>query len=66
MSRIPHPRLIDSIKRFSRLTKSEQAKLRFFHINHTNQARFEHSKARLLMNAKGFKLAQRNERVCLD
>ncbi len=66
MSEIPHPRLLDSMRRFSRLPEKERNKVRFFHINHTNQVRFEDSRERQLMNEMGFRLASRTERVCLD
>jgi pyrroloquinoline quinone biosynthesis protein B len=66
MSRIPHPRLLDSMRRFSSLAKDEQKKVRFFHINHTNKARFENSKERQIMSDMGFTLARQNERECLD
>ena len=66
MSGIPHPRLLDSMRRFSNLAETEQQKVRFFHINHTNQARFDDSKERRVMNEMGFRLARQNERECLD
>ncbi len=66
MSKIPHPRLFDSMQRFSKLAVTEQSKVRFFHINHSNRVRFEDSEERRLMNELNFSLAGQNERVCLD
>lgn len=66
MSKIPHPRLLDSMQRFSGLATTERNKIRFFHINHTNHVRYNDSKERQLVQEMGFGLARRNERVCLD
>mgnify|MGYP003627851490 CR=1 FL=1 len=66
MSGFPHPRLFDSMQRFSSLPEEEQAKVRFFHINHTNKVRFERSEQYQAMKSRGFSLARQNERVCLD
>ena len=66
MTKFPHPRLHDSMLRFSELPPVERQKVRFFHINHTNQVRFDGSKEARAMNEKGFRLAMQNERVCLD
>ena len=66
MSGFPHPRLLDSMNRFSELPEMEQEKVRFFHINHTNPVRFEDSPEHRLMNEMGFDLARKRERVCLD
>jgi len=66
MSAFPHPRLSDSINRFSTLSVSEQRKVRFFHLNHTNPARRADSEARQTVDKMGFRIAERGERVCLD
>ena len=66
MSKIPHPRVLDSMLRFSELAAEDQRKIRFFHMNHTNPLRFEDSAARQTMAEMGFRTAVRNERVCLD
>jgi pyrroloquinoline quinone biosynthesis protein B len=66
MSDFPHPRLFDSMQRFSKLSPGEQDKVRFFHINHTNRVRFEDSREHQLMNEMGFHVARQGERVCLD
>ena len=66
MTKVPHPRLADSMKRFSVLPQTEQDKVRFFHLNHTNKARFEGSNERKAVEAAGYRIAKRGERVCLD
>lgn len=66
MTAIPHPRVTDTMDRFSSAAESEQDKIRFFHLNHTNPARFEASPASAQIRDRGFKVAQEGERVCLD
>ena len=66
MSKIPHPRVADSMRRFENLPLAEQNKVRFFHINHSNKIRYVSSKQSNLVQQKGFKVAKRGERVCLD
>ena len=66
MTKIPHPRVTDSIKRFSNLARTEQNKVRFFHINHTNKARFEDSPEHQAIIEAGYNVAKRGERTCLD
>lgn len=66
MSAIPHPRLKGSMDRFDKLPKSEQAKVRFIHLNHTNPARFETSDISKDIARRGYKLAKAGERYCLD
>lgn len=66
MSRIPHPRVTESIARFQKLALSEQEKVRFFHINHTNAIRFTDSAKYRFVYDQGFKVAKRGESICLD
>lgn len=66
MSKIPHPRVRASIDRFSAMPTTEQQKVRFFHINHTNALRDPSSDEYQFMIDKGFKLAKRGETFCLD
>lgn len=66
MSSFPHPRLSDSIARFSNLPESEQRKIRFFHFNHTNTVRDSASAAARTVRKSSFHIAQQGERVCLD
>ncbi len=66
MSKIPHPRVADSITRFKNLPPVEQEKIRFFHINHTNKIRYPDSQVSQYVDDNGFKVAKRGERLCLD
>jgi len=66
MSKIPHPRVTDSMTRFKDLPRGEQEKVRFFHINHTNEIRFPSSQSSQLVEDSGYKIAERGERFCLD
>ena len=66
MSAIPHPRLKGSMDRFDKLPTSEQMKVRFIHLNHTNPARFEESDMSKEIAKRGYKLAKTGERYCLD
>lgn len=65
MSKIPHPRVTDSMDRFEKLSQRDQDKVRFFHINHTNKIRFETSPEYLSVVSRGFKVAKQGERLCL-
>jgi pyrroloquinoline quinone biosynthesis protein B len=66
MSKIPHPRVVDSMDQFQNLPQAEKKKVRFFHINHSNKIRYSSSEQYNLVQQKGFKVAKRGERVCLD
>lgn len=66
MSAIPHPRIIETMDRFMTAPKADQEKLRFFHLNHTNPARYETSDASLEIRRRGFRVAERGESICLD
>ena len=66
MSKIPHPRVVDSMTRFEKLDQAERDKVRFFHINHTNKIRFASSEQSKEVRRRGFKVAKRGERICLD
>lgn len=37
MSEIPHPFIVESVQRFSELPSEERAKIRFIHLNHSNE-----------------------------
>ena len=66
MSKIPHPRVVDSMTRFKNLPIADQQKIRFFHINHSNKIRYSSSKQYKLVEQNGFKVAKQGERFCLD
>ena len=66
MTKIPHPRVVDSIARFKKLPRGVQEKVRFFHINHTNPIRYSSSKSYKFVYESGFKVAKRAETICLN
>jgi pyrroloquinoline quinone biosynthesis protein B len=65
MSKIPHPMISSSLKRFAPLPAAERAKIRFIHLNWSNPARFPDSEARRAIEAAGMGVAEEGERVCL-
>ncbi len=65
MSGFPHPRIRDSMKRFSSLPEKDQRKVRFIHLNHTNPARYATSAATAEIAAAGFRVAEEKESFCL-
>ena len=63
MAEIPHPFLIESIKRFGPLPSEQRSKVRFIHLNHTNPGLDVNSKAVAEIRAAGMNLAQQLEKV---
>jgi len=63
MTGFPHPRIRDSVRRLGRLPASDRPSIRFIHLNHTNPAQFPGSAARREVEAAGFRVARRGERV---
>lgn len=61
MSKIPHPRVTDSMARLS----SQASKVNFIHINHTNPLRNTQSPETKSLRAKGFNVAYRGQKLCL-
>jgi pyrroloquinoline quinone biosynthesis protein B len=58
ISEIPHPFIIESMKKFQDLPISEKNKIYFIHFNHTNPMLDQESVAYKLVNKNGFNLAQ--------
>jgi pyrroloquinoline quinone biosynthesis protein B len=65
MRDIPHPFIVESIRRFSRLDPAERAKVRFVHLNHTNPALRTESEAARAIRRAGQHVARRGERFPL-
>jgi pyrroloquinoline quinone biosynthesis protein B len=63
MRGFPHPFIRHSLQRFATLPASERAKVRFIHLNHTNQALWPGTKARAEIEAAGFRVAEEGERI---
>lgn len=62
MASIPHPFIQESIDRFAALPARERAKIRFFHLNHTNPATNEDSEAAAAVRKAGMAIAADLER----
>ncbi len=65
MADIPHPFIVESLKRFSALPASEKQKIRFIHLNHTNPALQPGSKAARTIIQAGFSIAEQGEKIGL-
>jgi len=65
MSAIPHPRVLESMQRFGRLSEESKTGINFIHINHTNPIRFEDSEESKSVMSQGFSIAREGQRVCL-
>jgi len=65
MSGIPHPFITQSMERFQSLPPTEQTKVRFIHLNHTNPALWPDSKERGTILENGFRVADEGEQVRL-
>ncbi|TRD12789.1 MBL fold metallo-hydrolase [Erythrobacter insulae] len=65
MSDIPHPRVSATMDLLADLPASERAKVQFIHYNHTNPIRDPDSTESKEVEARGFNVARRGDRVCL-
>jgi pyrroloquinoline quinone biosynthesis protein B len=61
ISEIPHPFIIESMKKFQDLPISEKNKIYFIHFNHTNPMLDQESVAYKLVHKNGFNVAQIHE-----
>ncbi|RGP42224.1 hypothetical protein BPTFM16_02536 [Altererythrobacter insulae] len=66
MSEIPHPRVTQTMDLLQDLPASERAKVHFIHYNHTNPIRDPDSLESKQVIERGFKIARRGDRICLD
>jgi pyrroloquinoline quinone biosynthesis protein B len=65
MSQIPHPFVIDSMRRWAELPAATRARVRFLHMNHTNPLLDPDSDASRAVREAGFRVARQGERVDL-
>ncbi len=65
MSKIPHPFVSESMRRFASLPARERDKVRFIHLNHTNPALQSNSDAVSRIRSRGHRVAAQGERVGL-
>ncbi|WP_372752402.1 MBL fold metallo-hydrolase [Mariniflexile sp.] len=61
MSQIPHPFIVESIKKFENLTASERQKIIFIHFNHTNPVINLESVETMEVLKKGFRIGRIND-----
>lgn len=61
ISEIPHPFVIESMKRFEQLSPSEKNKIIFIHFNHTNPLLDPSSPQSKQVERNGFKIARIND-----
>ena len=66
MSEIPHPRVKATMNRLADLSQEERAKVHFIHYNHTNPLRNANSAESREVVRRGFAVARRGDRICLD
>lgn len=58
MNEIPHPFVVESMRRFEQLPTNEKEKVYFIHFNHTNPLLQKNSLESQLVASKGFNVAQ--------
>ncbi len=61
MSTFPHPRITESMDRLEALPFECRERVRFLHLNHTNPAQWDGTKARKEIERRGFRVAERGE-----
>jgi len=61
ISEIPHPFVIESMKKFEMMTLEEKSKIIFIHFNHTNPMLDPQSKASETVRENGFSIARIND-----
>ncbi len=66
MSEIPHPRVTETMDLLQDLPDEERAKVHFIHYNHTNPIRDPASPESAEVERRGFNIARRGDRFCLD
>ena len=66
ISEIPHPFIIETMQLLKNLKKQEKNKVYFIHLNHTNTALNEKSKAYQTVKSNGFNIAELKAIYSLD
>ena len=64
LSQIPHPPMIDTMKRLAGRAKQRPGTIRFIHLNHTNPALFDRA-IRADVERRGFRIAEQGEVIDL-
>ena len=58
ISEIPHPFIVESVNRFSKLPTAEKNKIYFIHLNHTNPVLIPGHPYRVELEKQGFRVAE--------
>lgn len=66
MSKIPHPRVKETMDLLQHLPPEQRAKVHFIHYNHTNPIRDPQSAESQEVLARGFNIARRGDQMCLS
>lgn len=66
MSEIPHPRVTQTMDLLQHWAEDQRAKVHFIHYNHTNPIRDPDSAQSKQVLDRGFNIARRGDRICLD
>ena len=64
-SKIPHPRIVESVERFGPVVAAGELEVAFTHLNHSNPALDEGSEARRSLEAAGFRVLEEGEEIRL-
>jgi pyrroloquinoline quinone biosynthesis protein B len=62
-SKIPHPRMIESVERFGPAVGAGELEVAFTHLNHSNPALDEGSEERRSLEAAGFRVLEEGEEI---
>jgi pyrroloquinoline quinone biosynthesis protein B len=65
MSKIPHPRVTETMERFTEAPDDIKSRIHFIHFNHTNPLRDSTSAQSRLVRQNGFNIAAEGQRLCL-
>ena len=65
MNLIPHPFVVESMKRFQSESIETKEKINFIHLNHTNPLLDPYSSVYELVLSEGFKIAFQGQRIKL-
>jgi len=66
LTEVPHPLIVETVRRLASLPPEERDKVRFTHLNHTNPALQDGSPAARAIREAGFRVAEQGERFPLD
>ncbi|MEC9092826.1 MAG: MBL fold metallo-hydrolase [Planctomycetota bacterium] len=65
LSKIPHPFVTESMRRFDKLAASEKEKIHFIHLNHTNRLLQRNSQESIELKSRGYRIARQGQKITL-